>query len=88
MRRDVHRVSHARESQGDVVTVQEAVEKVRKIEKDLTEGRLRVPYPPEVRTAIFECGTVFMNHATDTEKARALVARINAPEPATADLPW
>jgi hypothetical protein len=29
-----------------------------------------------------------MNHATDTEKARALVARINAPEPATADLPW
>jgi hypothetical protein len=70
------------------VTVQEAVAKVRKIEKDLAEGRLRVPYPPEIRKAIFDCGKVFMAEATDTEKAQALVARIQAPEPAEAELPW
>lgn len=70
------------------MTVQEAVDKVRKIEKDLAEGRLRVPYPPEVRKSIFECGGVFMGYATDVEKARELVARINAPELETADLPW
>ena len=70
------------------MTVQEAVDKVRKIERDLAEGRLRVPYPPEVRKAILECGGVFMAHATDTETARALVARLNAPLPETAELPW
>lgn len=70
------------------MTVQEAVDKVRKIERDLTEGRLRVPYPAEVRKTIFECGGIFMAYSTDTEKARELVARINAPEPVTAELPW
>jgi hypothetical protein len=70
------------------MTVQEAVEKVRTIERDLTEGRLRVPYPKEVRQAIFECGGVFMSYATDTEKARELVSRLNAPEPVEAELPW
>lgn len=70
------------------MTVQEAVDKVRKIERDLTEGRLRIPYPPEVRKQIFECGNVFMAEATTVEKARELVARINAPEPVTAELPW
>jgi len=70
------------------MTVQEAVDKVRKIERDLTKGRLRVPYPPEVRKTIFDCGKVFMAEATTVEKARALVARIQAPEPETADLPW
>ena len=70
------------------MTVQEAVDKVRKIERDLTEGRLRVPYPPEVRKTIFACGAVFMAHATDTVKARELVARIQAPEPETVELPW
>ena len=42
------------------MTVQEAVETVRKIEKDLAEGRLRVPYPPEIRKAILDCGKVFI----------------------------
>lgn len=70
------------------MTVQDAVEKIRKIENDLQAGRLRVPYPPEVRKTIFACGAVFMAEATTTEKARALVARIQAPEPETADLPW
>lgn len=72
------------------MTVQEAVSTIRKIEKDLTEGRLRVPYPPDVRKRIFACGGVFMAYATDTDKARELVARIQAPEPEpeTAELPW
>jgi hypothetical protein len=70
------------------MTVQEAVDKVRKIQKDLEEGRLRVPYPAEVRKALFECGGVFMAHATDSEKARELVARLQAPEPVEAELPW
>lgn len=70
------------------MTVQEAVDTVRKIEKDLAEGRLRVPYPPEVCKMIFACGGVFLAYATDTAKARELVARISAPEPVEAELPW
>lgn len=70
------------------MTVEQAIATTRRIEADLQAGRLRVPYPPEVCKTIFECGGVFMAHATDTEKACELVARINAPEPETADLPW
>jgi len=70
------------------MTLQEAVEMARKIQDDLDTGRLTVPYPPEVRQTILRCCGVFMEHATDTEKATALVARLSAPVPVTAELPW
>ena len=70
------------------MTLSDAVRTIRKIEADLLAGRLRVPYPPEVRKTILACGAVFMAHATDTQKARELVAMIQAPEPETAELPW
>lgn len=68
------------------MTVDEAVRTARAIQADLEGGRLRVPYPPEIRKTILRCCGVFMAEATDTEKARALVARLQAPEPL--ELPW
>ena len=68
------------------MTLDQAIAMARKIETDLDEGRLGVPYPPEVRKTIMQCCGVFMDYATDTEKATALVARLSAPE--TVELPW
>lgn len=68
------------------MTVQDAVDKVRKIQKDLDEGRPRVPYPREVRETLDRCLGVFSAHATSVEKAREIVERLEAPEPETADL--
>lgn len=70
------------------MTLNQAIETARKIQADLDEGYLIVPYPPEVRTTIMRCCGVFVAEATDTEKARALVARINAPERVETELPW
>ena len=68
------------------LTLDQAIATARKIQDDLDKGRLTVPYPPEVRQTILRCCGVFMEHATDSAKARALVARLAAP--ATAELPW
>lgn len=70
------------------MTLDEAVRTARQIQADLEQGRLTVPYPEPVRKQIMRCCGVFMAEATDTEKARALVARLNAPEPEEASLPW
>lgn len=70
------------------MTLDEAVQAARKVQDDLDSGRLTVPYPPEVRKTIMQCCGVFMDYATDSEKATALVARLQAPEPAEAELPW
>jgi hypothetical protein len=70
------------------MTLDQAIDQARTIQADLAAGRLRVPYPPEVRRTIVACAQVFMAEATDTAKARALVARLNAPELETTELPW
>ena len=70
------------------MTIQEAIDRVRTIQRNLESGHLRVPYPPEVRKAILQCGAVFMAHATSVAAARDLVERLTAPEPVTAELPW
>ena len=70
------------------MTLDQAVETAREIQADLDSGRLTVPYPPEVRWTILRCCGVFMDYATDSEKATALVARLLAPAPVTAELPW
>jgi len=69
-------------------TLEEAIATTRKIQNDLDNGRLTVPYPPEVRQTILRCCGVFMDFARDTETSRALVARLSAPVPVTAELPW
>jgi len=66
----------------------QAVETAREIQANLDSGRLTVPYPPEVRRTILRCCGVFMDYATDSEKATALVGRLLAPAPVTAELPW
>jgi hypothetical protein len=68
------------------VTLEQAIATTRKIQDDLDSGRLTVPYPPEVRRTILRCCGVFMDYATDSEKATALVARLSAP--VTVELPW
>ena len=68
------------------MTLDQAIQTARQIQADLDSGRLTVPYPSEVRQTILRCCGVFMEHATDSERARALVARLAAP--ATAELPW
>ena len=70
------------------MTLDQAIQTAREIQADLDEGRLTVPYPPEVRKSILRCCGVFMDYATDSEKATALVARLQAPEPVEAELPW
>jgi hypothetical protein len=69
------------------MTVQEAVDEIRKIQRELDAGRLRPPFPTPIRKKVYECGKVFMAYSTSNEKAKELVALINAPE-GDLELPW
>lgn len=71
------------------MTLDDAIAQARRIQRDLDAKRLTVPYPPEVRAQLAECLKVFMGYAKDNETAGALIARLEAREPAKAmPLPW
>lgn len=71
------------------MTLDEAVVQARSIQRDLDAGRLKVPYPAEVRAQLAACCETFNEYANDNETAGELVRRLQAPEPAkTAELPW
>lgn len=71
------------------MTLDEAVAQARRIQRDLDEKRLKVPYPDDVRAQLAACLEVFMEFANDNETARILVERLEAPEPVKqVGLPW
>ncbi len=70
-----------------MLNLDQAVELSRSIQRDLDAGKLKVPYPPDVRAQLVECCAVF--NANGNETAGELVRRLQAPEPAkTLALPW
>jgi len=65
------------------LTLDQAVERVRAIQRTLDRGALTVPYPDHVRADLVACSAVFSAYCVSNDLARALVARLGAP-----DLPW
>jgi hypothetical protein len=70
------------------VKLELAIATARGIQRELDNGKLTVPYPPHVAHSLLECSAAFNAYATDSEKAKALVTLLEAPEPVEAELPW
>lgn len=72
-----------------MMTLDEAVDRARAIQRDLEAGKLTVPYPDDVRAQLAECCEVFNAFADDNSTAAELVRRLEAPEPVKqVGLPW
>jgi hypothetical protein len=67
----------------ETLTLDQAVARARAIQRDVDAGRLAVPYPADVHADLAECVRVFAAYSITREKARELIARLEAPE-----LPW
>lgn len=71
------------------MTLDEAIDQARTIQRDLDAGRLTVPWPDHVKAQLVECLVAFTGFAKDNATAGELVRRLEAPEPARAmELPW
>lgn len=64
-------------------SLDDAVQRVREIQRALDHGVLTVPYPDDVRAHLVACHALFSAHCSNSALALELVARLNAPE-----LPW
>jgi hypothetical protein len=70
------------------LTLDDAIRTARSIQRDLENGRLHTPYPPNVQRTLYVCLTVFAREGDSEAKAQSITARLEAKDdPADTVLP-
>ncbi len=71
------------------MTLGDAIDRARTIQRDLEAGRLTIPYPDPIRRELLDLCGAFSRLCRTKEEARHVIARIQGPDgPPERELPW